>query len=68
MQLQLVFDPSLSPALCDTYTLCASVDLMVRGVHCCQLNECTLEFDSAKDLTYATLLLSSSAVYTVRSV
>ena len=54
--------------VCDTYTFCASVDLMLRGIHTAQLDEYTLEFESERDLTFATLLLSGDALRSVSVV
>ena len=54
--------------VCDTYTLCASVDLLLRGIHTAQLDEYTLEFESERDLTFATLLLSGDALRSVSVV
>lgn len=65
---KLYFDypQSLASELCDTHTYCAAIDLFVRGIHTVQLDAHTLEFESARDITYALLLLSASTVYTVR--
>ena len=66
LKLQFNYPQSLASELCDTHTYCASIDLYVRGIHTVQLDAYTLEFESARDLTYALLLLSASTVYTVR--
>ena len=61
--------PARLPAdVCDTHTFCTSVDLMLRGIHTAQLDAYTLEFESERDLTYATLLLSGDAVRSVSVV
>ena len=54
--------------VCDTYTFCASIDLLLRGIHTAQLDAHTLEFESERDLTYATLLLSGDALRSVSVV
>ena len=66
LKLHFEYPRSLASELCDTHTYCASIDLYVRGIHTVQLDAYTLEFESARDLTYALLLLSASTVYTVR--
>jgi len=68
MKLQFNYSELLPVSLCDVYTHCAGVDLFVRGIHTVQLDAYTLEFESARDLTYAHMLLSSNAVYTVSEV
>jgi hypothetical protein len=68
MRLKFTYPTTLSAELCDTHTYCASIDLLVRGIHTAQLDSCTLEFEHARDLTYAQLLLSASTVYTVSAV
>ena len=65
LKLQFKYPRSLASELCDTHTYCASIDLFVRGIHTQQLDAHTLEFESARDRTYAVLLLSASTVYTV---
>lgn len=68
LKLQFNYPQSLASELCDTYTYCASIDLFVRGIHSVQLDARTLEFESARDVTYAVLLLSASTVYTVEEL
>ena len=68
MQLQFNYACDVSEYVCDVHTHCASVELFLRGIHTVQLDAHTLEFESARDLTYATLMLSTSAVYTVSVV
>lgn len=68
MKLQFNYSELLPVSLCDVYTHCAGVDLFVRGIHTVQLDAYTLEFESARDLTYAQLMLCASSVYTVSAV
>jgi hypothetical protein len=59
---------SLELLLCDTHTFTAGVELYIRGIHTVQLDEYTLEFESARDQLFAQLLLSDSSIYTVSAV
>ena len=68
MRLQFNYASDVSEYVCDVYTYCASVELFLRGIHTTQLDARTLEFESARDLTYATLMLCASKVYTVSAV
>jgi hypothetical protein len=68
LKLQFNYPQSLASELCDTHTYCASIDLYVRGIHTQQLDAHTLVFESARDRTYAVLLLSASTVYTVEEL
>jgi hypothetical protein len=65
MRLRFHYTTQLPIELCDTYTHSAAMDLMLRGIHTIQMDTCTLNFETLKDLTYAVLLLSASSVYTV---
>ena len=68
MRLQFNYAYDVSDYVCDVYTHCASVELFLRGIHTVQLDSRTLEFESARDLTYAQLMLCASSVYTVSAV
>ena len=67
-RLRFNYKDSLELILCDTHTFTAGVELYIRGIHTVQLDAYTLEFEHARDLTYAHMLLSSNAVYTVSEV
>ena len=68
MRLQFNYARDVSDYVCDVHTHCASVELFLRGIHTVQLDSRTLEFESARDLTYAQLMLCASSVYTVSAV
>ena len=52
----------------DSITYAASILLFVRGIHCSQSSANTLVFDNARDVTYASLLLSKDSAYTVEQL
>ena len=52
----------------DSITHAASILLFVRGIHCSQSSANTLVFDNARDVTYASLLLSKDSAYTVEQL
>jgi len=67
-RLRFNYKDSLELILCDTHTFTAGVELYIRGIHTVQLDAHTLEFESARDQTFAQLLLCASRVYTVSVV
>ena len=52
----------------DSITAAASITLYARGIHCSQSSANTLVFDNARDVTYASLLLSKDSAYTVEQL
>ena len=62
------YKDSLEPILCDTHTFTAGVLLYLRGIHTVQVDSATLEFESARERTFAQLLLCDHSVYTVSVV
>jgi len=49
-----------------TYACC--IELAARGIYCTQSKHNRITFENSRDYTYATLYLSGSAEYTVRTV
>jgi hypothetical protein len=50
----------------DNHTFCACTQLELRGIHTVQCDYCTIQFESARDRSYALLALSDSPLYTVQ--
>lgn len=50
----------------DAHTHSACTQLLLRNIHTVQLDANTIEFESARDQSYAVLALSGSSSYTVR--
>ena len=50
----------------DAHTFCACSELLLRNIHTVQLDHRTIQLESARDRSYALLLLSNDPLRTVR--
>ena len=66
--LRLLYPDNKLSDYCDRITHCAVIDLFVKGIHASQNAHDTIILHSAKDLTLAIAILSSSTLYTVKIV
>ena len=66
--LRLLYTDNKLSDYCDRITHCAVIDLFVKGIHASQNAHDTIILHSAKDLTLAIAILSSSTLYTVKIV
>lgn len=65
-KLRFLFKDISSQLAVDSIVYAVSVELFLRNIHCVQLDESTLAFDSDSDRSYAILRYSSNPLYSLR--
>jgi hypothetical protein len=64
-EVKLIYDPEpYSLTLKESITYCASIELFLRGIHCCQCSASRIAFESDRDRILGLLVLSESSSFT----